>query len=350
MKKEFWFALVIVAVFTIMVLIYNYFVFGGFLYGPQSVQCPHLYCLYFGQCVPCFTSGGDIPPAADDSPCQGQSDGTSCGNNQACQNGQCVSVCLYEGGECLISGDGKGTCQNGICVSQCQGQPNGAVCDYGPFPGDGDCENGECKPIEGRPCENDNDCKVNGVVCEYECGGFGSDTCKKTSKLQCPTFGGACINEVVCNCPTGTFKCEVDDVKICCADTQPPTFECKTINGNPYCSPLGQNSCGQGQIWCPGNYNNACCNAATSTCDTFCTTGCYAVCREQQNGTCSPGKTPCGNYFCCTDNAQYCSGFFPHCITTNCQQGEELCVGEDVNLCCQPGKCWIRDGFPSCLP
>lgn len=216
-------------------------------------------------------------------------------------------------------------------------------------------------PGEGKPCETDEDCAVDGVVCLLECKRkslFNSQKiCKPTGKKVCRT--GECVDEGNdqddnCPCPSGTSECCAGGLsgcknRICCEEG----FSCTNIDDNPKCYPLSAQSCDEGEVYCPGSSpeKGTCCDGERLVgCETYFG---WAVCKQQENGNCPTGETTCGDFFCCRGNEECTGGLFPLCSATSCPDpDEELCGSEDTefNICCPTGTCWIDGDIPSCLP
>ncbi len=153
--------------------------------------------------------------------------GTSCGTNQVCDNGQCVScmanvTCNPNGNVCQLGvtscATGQLTCTFGSNVSAGVSCGTNAVCD-----GNGNCaactQNASCHP-GGNPCQTGVESCTNGPQCTNPsnvmtgttCGT--NEVCNSAGQCVACTAGGSCSTGNPCtvgaySCATGTQVCQV---------------------------------------------------------------------------------------------------------------------------------------------
>jgi hypothetical protein len=147
-------------------------------------------------------------------------------------------------------------------------------------------------------------------------------------------------------CPTGMKQCTVGGwpfrKRTCCRVGE----TCKDVFGSPLCSVNSKDKCpcgadGKPKKFCGGSKSNTCCET-TSSCAS--NQG-YAVCKAQDSGgNCPPGKTACGEFFCCAAH-ETCEdlGFGVKVCSARrdreCPDGQTLCPGVQWNICCPTGTC-----------
>jgi hypothetical protein len=143
----------------------------------------------------CYTCGSSTP--ASSVCCTRNSSGfcsnysptlpCSCGANQTCQNGTCVTPCTANGGTCRGNSDCcSGNCSNGICCGSGRvGLCNGS-CAIPCTPGAADCPSGcGCGPDQGSGVFYCSGFSTNGIGCESTCGICPSGTYCESDSLEC---------------------------------------------------------------------------------------------------------------------------------------------------------------------
>lgn len=172
----------------------------------------------------CFASSALPREKCDnsqDDDCDGQSDcadsdcanGTACGTNRVCSNGQCITACT-PGGVCQTN-PGNSQCIPGIQMCDSGGNQS-CVDNGGPSCNSMQiCQNGQCmgcatgeKPCNGR-CQECCDGETKSG-CSNNCGETGMQTCTGGRFGPCSAMNKACCNDGQCGrcqeCANGTCR------------------------------------------------------------------------------------------------------------------------------------------------
>jgi hypothetical protein len=328
----------------------------------------------------------DGPPAAADAPLASDGPGPdlgpdgpiecvpACGTGQACNNGQCESVCaagqtVCKSGCSDLSTDPKNCgvcekncqlneyCSKGLCVTAC---------------GQGETKCGQSCVNLGTDRAN---CGVCGTVCAgaEECAGgickcTGANrvcdgTCQNltNNRSHCGACGNRCQGQLVCRgrecgCPSGRMACPnmpttcVANLNDCCPGDQvwcnDRCVSLKTDSNN--CGSCGHNcpgaqKCSESKCGCPSSQPKTCpsgvclpagqcCSNETKCGDGSCipnTTCCTGQKRCTNNNTCIPNADCCTNQTKCGDGS---------CIAnTTCCTGQKRCTNN--NTCIPNADC-----------
>lgn len=328
-------------------------------------------CHLAGQCDP--ASGVCSDPQAPD--------GTPCGFNGQCMNGECVELCLTTNAVCDVEND---TCCDSFCsdTAACSSggearccRNEGSECTFDCDCCAGVCAGGVCcQPF--RQCISSQDCceGYNCIdnVCELACGtayafcpdipcceGFRCfegecwpDTCLALTEAcsgpgQCCQDGGTTCAETGDGTPGNTLCCKAHN------QTCRVTEECC---GFDICGPQGR--CCQGGFLDPDRSQVRGCGASGGCCPGW-------KCNPQTDACCAKEGTPTPSYpngvldcchftaengVCvCRADGQQCAAPFGHPFISNCCDGL-LCVD---NVCQPPCAPWTTGGgcsaqFPCC--
>jgi hypothetical protein len=271
--------------------------------------------------------------------------GTACGNNLYCSNGNCVSctpdVSCMTPNPCKV---GTTSCASG--VSQCMetgNAPNGKGCGQGKVCNDGACvacnANMTCQPAA---------CKVGKTAC-----GTGNAECMETGNAP---DGSSCGSGKVCNngscnaCNDGA-ACDPGD------QCKKGVTSCSTGTGR--CMPSGNvpdgTACGSGHI-CSGGACIACGAVGQQCCGNSCGSG--LSCRENLcvgvNGANCGSGTQCASSNCvggkCCDSP--CSGPCQECSTGQCRSrcnASQMCTENNCVAKCTPGASCTTNRNSGCF-
>ena len=207
---------------------------GGTCVVPAGTKVCNGSCITTSQCCGCNTSArcdGNrvVRGKCENGDCVTEQVAT-CGQNQACMTGSCVTTCspgapCNTGNPCTT---GKTTCPSGC---QATNKPDGTACSGGV------CINGGCMICggQGAGCCPNNTCSSSSLGCSFgrctPCGRFHNDPCcgkpGDSNKTRCPADGSR-------DYPTGTLICD-NSLNVC-------VNKCGEI-GFPCC---GQELCNDG--------------------------------------------------------------------------------------------------------
>jgi hypothetical protein len=316
-----------------------------------------------GACVPCTSSVACTPPkscrtgsisCASGSPTCIEtgivSDGTSCGTNQVCVNGTCVSCTA--GVACTPS-----TCQTGVTscasgTSMCMitgTVVNGTSCGTNMR-----CSSGSCICNAGAACLSTNPCKIGTISCATGspvCG----DSADATDGTACGTSrvcsGGKCVSVLApgASCSAG-WQCSTSNCvdNHCCTQTSCP--QCQDCGATGSCAPVPDNTdddtC-SGTLVCWDANNGGHCSACGSQAGVPCCAG----------GVCTAPGTACGSGGFCTAcgtqaGAVCCAGSLCNVPGTYCDPSSNLCLscGAAGGDPCCPGSHLCAGAGTGCAP
>lgn len=317
--------------------------------------------------------------------------GNDCGDNEICEDGECVCADGYEPcgedevcvdtdsdhehcGECLdpcadvhVCVDGEceecpddqtacdGTCYDtdtnpdhcGDCFEECPDDVDGAS----PV-----CNDGQC----GYECDDDNDtlCEDEGLCTDTDTDDDHCDECDNPCTGDDSCFGGECKEcEKDEHCPDGDRCNPVNNNCVDCLDNDDcdgvcdgSTWQCVECTDSDHCGDdvchLSSNEC----VECTDDYHcadeDACSDNHTCVCDAECCSDSdcdqYEEC-ESNSCVCNEDYDDWPN--CCTDD--HCSGNYPYCLDTECEECAENdhCNQDDCETC-SDGVCeGCPDGF-----
>lgn len=250
--------------------------------------------------------------------------GTICGANKTCQNG-----------ECITDGTDTGSCQGESCTQNCGNE----TCETGEnCPADSDnCPAQECKTAvcsngcqytnlaDGTNCAENNIC-INGSCVQSSCG---DSVCFTGENCRDDTIG--CQTEL-CKTATCSNGCEYFNL--------PNGSSCGSNkicqNGECICLPskiCGSSCCSSGQVC----QDNACtCQFPLSACGDTC---CSMQTQFCINNACCNKLLACNNFTVCCPGGTVCTG------GNTCCPGERAC--NSFTVCCPESTKCINN---SCVP
>ena len=296
--------------------------------------------------------------------CKPQPNGTACGADQACRNGECLPT----------SCPGRLVRCNGACVDTTSDDANCGACGNTCPAGSSCCGGGCCEGCcDGSICKgglNDNACGAGGTACAtcaagQACHG-GSCTCDGVSCDGCcdgstcrpgDTIANCGINGGVCAACTGTGRsCGGGGQAGVCgctpqSDAETCAGKCGTVRNNcgqdVNCTALCAGCCDGGTCR-TGDATQSCgkngaacaaCTNCTSCNNGICTAGCSA-CETCTANICEPvaDGTDCGTNGGCDDGR--CLRRYNFCANTGgCSANYAVAIGgAGLNLCMASGR------------
>ncbi len=279
--------------------------------------------------------------------------GNSCMAGQYCAAGQCVAC----QNECMM---GEKQCAPGS-TSQYQecGDPDGDTClEWTPAIScgvDQVCQDGECVTACSDECtrEDAKVCDTNGANGFRVCGNFDDDDCLEYGELNnCPTgqtcVEGACVESCVDECPA-------EGDRTCAAPPDNGFMVCGNFDGDSCLEWGGLTLCPQGETCSAGTCSSECTDDCTPN-QKICEGNGYRQCGSYDADPCLDwsGVTNCAAYEICKDGAcetacsDECDTGEKRCNEINGQVGWEVCGNFDNDPCLEFGSFTSCQGGYTC--
>lgn len=259
----------------------------------------------------------------DDDTCLEWSEKTPCGQNQTCNNGVCIPICVNE---CETEG---GKVCDGNSVKECGNYDNDSCLEWSTPTACEDgksCVNGECTS------ECVNECTQNGVKeCvggkSYKiCGQYDNDVCLEWSTvLNCEgekvCDKGECVEKCKDECEKGKKQCVIDKIQ-----------ECGNYDADPCLEWSEAKECPQGQSCSGGECSSVCKDECSKDGERICEGNGYKTCGNFDKDQCLDWSSVSP----CAENEKCENGKCVLSCQNDCKIGEAQCLTDtEVKICGQ---------------